>query len=98
MLREMEEDGSTPDTAAFQQALDACRDASQWEKAMELITEMDELGVRQMLRHDMTAQDRTLHATGTRRGKGGERKMLWRFGGGERTRGRTRGEDVPVAD
>lgn len=45
LLHEMEEDGSTPDTAAFQAALDALRDAAQWEKAMELISEMDELGV-----------------------------------------------------
>lgn len=45
LLHEMEEDGSTPDTAAFQAALDALKDAAQWEKAMELISEMDELGV-----------------------------------------------------
>lgn len=45
LLQEMEEDGSTPDTAAFQAALDALKDAAQWEKAMELISEMDELGV-----------------------------------------------------
>lgn len=42
----MEEDGSTPDTAAFQAALDVLKDAAQWEKAMDVISEMDELGVR----------------------------------------------------
>lgn len=45
-MHEMEEDGSTPDVAAFQTALDALKDAAQWEKAMDLISEMDELGVR----------------------------------------------------
>lgn len=47
LLHEMEEDGSTPDTAAFEAALDALKDAAQWERAMDLISEMDELGVRE---------------------------------------------------
>lgn len=47
LLQEMEEDGQTPDTAAFQVALDTLQDAAQWEMAMDLISEMDELGVRE---------------------------------------------------
>lgn len=46
LLHEMEEDGSTPDAAAFQAALDVLKDAAQWERAMDVISEMDELGVR----------------------------------------------------